>query len=255
MSSRYAVIIMGCDEYADIAILNALFLERYWKNSGRKIYVTETQLPHDAVFDLEIATEKNMVWSNRLLKALECIEEEYVIMLCDDFFISETVLDEKIDDLIDVCIKNGLGCLKLMPAADRYEPINEQFGNSKTGTYRLSTMPAIWNAEYLKKIAGLNVSAWDFELRGSQYSTMLKEDVWCTRKIIIPFVHALNGGMWEYAAVRLFRRENIDKELYDKRKRKPLYKHIYRELGGFVYRSFPNLFQLIRKVVYREDIK
>lgn len=251
MKNKYSIIVMGCDEYHDIANLNALFLHKYWCGDCKIIYVTETILPNNSNYNVELKTKTGMKWSMRLLKALEIVDTPYVIMLCDDFLISRQVDFKKIDGYLDVCQEERLGCLKLMPAADKYEIIDEEFGNSKEGMYRITTMPAIWNVYYLKHIAELNVSAWDFELKGSQYSLNLQEDVWCTRRQEIEFVHAINKGKWEYAAIKLFKKESVPKELYNHRKTKSIFKHIYREVGGYVYYHFPVIYKAIRHLIYR----
>lgn len=252
MANKYTVITMGCNEYHDIADLNAFFLKKYWNDETKKVYVTETKMPQRESFDLVVTTEENMKWCLRLSQALEKIDTPYVIMLCDDFFISKQVDYKKINELINVCVENKLGCLKLMPAADGYEIINEQLGNSKNGMYRITTMPAIWEKNYLKKLAELGGSAWDFELKGSKYSLELDEEVWCTRRCELEFVHAINKGQWEYPAIKLFKRDAVPKHFYAQRKPKSIFKHIYRETGGYVYRRFPKLFKFIRSKVYGE---
>lgn len=251
VSNKYTIVIVGCNEYHDIADLNAFFLNRYWTESGEKIYATETMLPNNPIFDKEVAVGKDSVWSDRILKVIEEINTPYVIVLCDDYFISGNVKNSSIEKYINVCEKNGLGCLKLMPAADKYELIDERFGLCKSGVYRLSSMPAIWKKDYLRKICELHVNVWNFELKGSEYSLELPDPVWCTRKNVIPFVHALNQGKWEYDAVRLFKREGIEKGVYGHRKNKSVFKYLYRAIGGAVYRKFPKLFKKIRKAAYK----
>ncbi|MFT3982369.1 MAG: hypothetical protein QM697_00565 [Lachnospiraceae bacterium] len=248
----YAVVIMGCNEYVDIAYFNAYFLDKYWKNSSDIIYVTETILPHNPIYNKEIATEERMLWSLRLLYALENIKKEYVILFCDDFFIDSFVDNEEIEKLIAVCRNNKLGCLKLIPSADAYEIVDEKYGNCSLGTYRLSTMPAIWNVNYLNKIAKLGVNAWDFEISGSQYSLELPDKVWCTRKEIISFVHAVNKGKWELEAIRLFKNENIPFDKFSNRKQISIVKHCYRQMGGYIIRNFPELYKIVRKIMGKE---
>lgn len=183
--SRCAVIISSCDAYQDVWDPFFQLMDKYWTDIPYPIYLN-TERAH---FDKEYTnfsvktlnlTEKRKpnktTWSRRMLDVLERIEEEYVFILIEDFFLRENVQTELIEEIL-----NKMDQDPLMSQVQFYgtrincdnERVNtitdimdlQQIGDDKA---KVCFVPVIWRKSVLKKWLRPHETIWAFESCGAK---------------------------------------------------------------------------------------
>ena len=94
MNNNLAIVATSCDAYTDdCARPFRTLVDRYWSNSIPVYWIAETKHPAGFV----AATVNEPCWTKRVRTALETVEEEFVVFMCDDFFIRSEVNTRRIE--------------------------------------------------------------------------------------------------------------------------------------------------------------
>ena len=162
-----AIAIISFDGYSDIWDVFALCINKFWKDRAYKTYLV-TNDAHPLYEGIKIVnTGREVSWSHRVRTALDSIPEEYVLLLLEDYLISEKVDNAKVGEALTYMINEGLDYLRIAPIPKIKKAKHVQFApiTSKT-LYGVNLQAAIWKKEYLlKTLSDENLSAWEFEAR------------------------------------------------------------------------------------------
>lgn len=208
------VFVLSCDNYSDTWKPFYTLFKKYWDCPYDVYIVTETK---DCEYFKTIKTTGS--WTERVKKALEQIESEYVIILLDDFFIRRKVDQQR----IDYCIGKFEPDIAVFNFETEYSP-NIEVGldgfkqRPNKSEYLCSCQPSIWNRKILIELLDKAMTAWDWELQilDSKYRFFINSgdlifdigDKYCGRII---------RGKWvRKDVVVFFEQENIDVD-YSKR--------------------------------------
>jgi hypothetical protein len=225
MSISTALLVVSCDAYRDLWEPFFTLLFRYWTDCPFRIYLgsNHATYPDRRVTTLAVGEDRD--WSSNLLKMLESIPADGVLLLQEDFLIDRPVQTKRVSQLIGYAEAQQAACLRLMPipGPDTLCADNPEVGAISKGTaYRVSLQAAWWRKENLAAIARAGESPWQFEHNGSRRSNDLSPSFLSLREgIEFPldyFTTAVVRGFWEPGALELCRRENIPVDL----KRRPV---------------------------------
>ncbi|MBR4761445.1 MAG: hypothetical protein IK086_02260, partial [Clostridia bacterium] len=109
MDRKVAVLINSCDDYVDILDYFFYFLNNAW-DCPYKIYLNMETINYQNISLKKTFTFGKKPWSQRLIKCLKEINEDYVITFLDDFFLMDTVDQKRLDDCIDkMCKDDSIG--------------------------------------------------------------------------------------------------------------------------------------------------
>lgn len=220
--NNIAVVVLSCDNYADIWEPFFTLFFKYWPDCPYPVYlVSETLNYNDPRINI-IINHKKTDWSSNLFEALNKLHENYAIILMEDYFLQKKVDTKRIEDLFHYMKSRHAGCLRIYPnpGPDILCEDNPTVGViSKGREYRLSLQAAIWKKETILALLKKGETAWDFEINGTIR----------TNELNIPFLSVLKDGnhpidyyctaivrcKWEKEAVELCEKEgiNIEKSL------------------------------------------
>ena len=175
-SDTLAVIVVSCDLYSDIWIPFFTLFFKYWNDCPFPVYLTSNflQYPDFRVKTINLENDEN--WSSSLKKALKKINENYVILILEDFLITHYVDTGQIKELWQYMREKNAACLRLFPCPgpDKTCKDNPNVGAIVKGaSYRSSTMVAIWDKEILLTLLQNGETAWEFELKGTKRTNNL----------------------------------------------------------------------------------
>lgn len=175
--SKYQVMLLTCDKNSDLWGMFFYFFQKNWGKYKGDVFVnTETKKPLNINFpDNRIVTSKISFtdkdpWSFRLKKALNQVDNEYVLLIMDDFFLSDIVDNDEIDRCVEY-MENDLNI-----ACFNFQPINgpsiaNAFGRyelkDKKVRFRLNLQVSLWRKSSLVKFIRNHENPWQFELWGS----------------------------------------------------------------------------------------
>ncbi len=241
MKTDCTLLIVSCESYADVLLPFSLLFKKFWPDCPfRAILVTETEPAEDYGFDETFAMGTGKNWSQRLAGALERITTPYVMMLCDDYFLSERVKTERLGIRLEQAQAFEALNLRLIPnplptlsfCAD--PPLKEY---KKNTAYCIATQAGFWDRAFLLSLAERSKSIWEFERHGSFAVGGETRPLLCTPEKEFPFVDAVHKGHWERFGVDVCHKNNIDIDF--SRRKLPSMPRSFIEWGkGAAYRCF-----------------
>lgn len=166
---KVAIVVPSCDKYSDL--WGALFqtLRRQWKYCPFQIYLLTNHIDYidDGVATVKIGDDQS--WSANLIRALKLIPQDYVFLFIDDLFLSSSVDEKRVRNLVERCVSQNWDYLRLNPTPGpaRAQLIDSSVGQILPGDlYRPSTVLSIWRKDVLLDVLDPNESAWEFEVYG-----------------------------------------------------------------------------------------
>ena len=209
MNKKFSILINSCDSYSDLWVPLLTSFEKYWKNikSIKIIINTEKKIFYSKSFKkLQFSNYENSRWGSRLLNAINNIDDEFVIMLFDDFFLNKDINITFLELYLNkIFSEENIAVIYLEKITEHPGILNEGLIKEngchdlliylpKKMKYRLNTAPAIWRKSALKKYTKKNDTPWSWELFGS-LRTISDEGFYCvnSKDNIISYYN--NGGM------------------------------------------------------------
>lgn len=184
----------------------------------------KNKLWKDCPYDLVISTNHNLQisnayvinsgdvndsWVDRSLQALNQIDYKYVMLLCDDMFITQSIDCRLINEIVNYMDLYNLNFCRLKPVY-RGKKIKEfpylSYVNQNE-PYGINLQRGIFRREYLIKLLGDGTqSVWDIEgnLLEQAYNAPKKpfKDVIACNKEIFPIIHGVEKGKWFPSAIK-----------------------------------------------------
>lgn len=144
-----------------------------------RIYFNSESLQyHDE--DLEIINlnhSETRAWGDRLLKCLAEIDDEFVLMMLEDFYYEDVIDTEIIDRCAEYMIADkAILSFQFLPSEDaiknskstsyvqKYPGFAER---NQFGYFKLSAIPSLWRKSGLMRYTNKSDSPWDWEYFGS----------------------------------------------------------------------------------------
>ena len=199
-NQNMAIAVISFDKYSDIWAVFALCINKFWKDRKYKTYlVTNDARP---IYDgIEIVnTGKEVSWSHRVRTALEVIQEEYVMLLLEDYLISEDVDEARVAETLRYMQEQCLDYLRIAPIPVIKNAQRGIFATAITSNmvYGVNLQAAVWKRAYLlKTLADVNFSAWEFEARQKfGESTRVDGKCYATNDFVIQYLNGIIQGKW-----------------------------------------------------------
>ncbi len=225
-----AVFVSSCDKYSDLwDAFYSLFFKN-WNDCNLKVYHVSDSKPflHPKVTSLCPGdTEMKYTWSGLTKWALQQIQEDYILLILDDYFLARPVKIALLGEYFEILKKEGACYLRLTPNPAPSEGFSHHptIGILPKGSdWRTSTQIAIWEREELLNILDDKENPWQYERNsikraddrnGLYLSLMLdaKSPVLLRNyeEAYYPIIHynATNMGKWDREALRFCKQERI----------------------------------------------
>ena len=159
-----SVLIYSCDKYSDAWGPFFTLLFRYW-NCPYQVYLTaETEqclLPEVKTINVDAPT-----WTERIRAAVEEIPTEYVIGMCEDFFMRKPVRQQIIDNcLISMEQNHNIACFNFEKDYDGASGGTcFDFALKPPGhSFQKSCQPTLWRRSILLELLDCQLDPWKWE--------------------------------------------------------------------------------------------
>lgn len=184
--SRITLLVSTWDGFADCWDPFFTLLKKFWPNCPYPIALTTEQRGY-AFPGLEITPCRvnrhqpgRLTWSQvNLLALTNCISSELVLFMLDDFFINGPVDQTTIEQCADLMEEHGYSCVTLTNHDQRrvHHPTNDPLLNriDQHSPYRVTTSPALWRRDALRRYLKPEENAWMFEKLGTWRSQRLPD--------------------------------------------------------------------------------
>ena len=204
--NNVALIISTFDDSEDLWIpLEQTYLY-YWKDIGFPIFLTTNHKVFDSQLFNSLKIGDELSWSDNLIKSLDMIKEDYVLLTFDDLFLTAKVDNEVIEKLMLRFMERGFNYLQFYRSISKGKRLDDLiFKKSNTTRYKNSTVWSFWKKDVLLELLKKDENAWEFERKGNIRSFEYK-DFYSTRINTIPFVNGIVKGLWNPLAKNKLKR-------------------------------------------------
>jgi hypothetical protein len=197
LEEQFAVLIISCDKYSDLWQPFFELFWRFWPDCPFKVYLLSNNKGIDDSRIQNILVGEEETWSDKTIKGLKRINQDYIFLIVDDIFFTGFIKTEKILEVLEWMLKSGAIHVRFnyFPRPDkRY---NELLGIVSPGTlYRTSTQISAWKKDVLLDLLRKEESVWDFEIYGSERSDRY-DGFYATRELFIPYLHGVVKGKYQ----------------------------------------------------------
>lgn len=219
--AKCSILVCSCDKNEDIWQYFFYFFKKYYSSCNYPIYLnTEEKKYQDKDLNV-ISLQKHKQgdpqgWSQRLRDYLNAMTTDYVIILLEDFFLTDYV---RVDE-VERCIRrmdDDPQIANFIFDSGRHMCIDSEFPEyllqERKAPFRLSLQAGIWRREILLKYLRNHESPWQFELWGSkrarrwsEKSFVLKEDQ--AKVFSYPSGGAIADNRWRGDEICCYMRKN-----------------------------------------------
>lgn len=194
-NSDISILIVGFDGYKDVWDHDIELMNKYWKNRP-KTYLVNSELCVDYEGVEIINAGPNSEWSKKVQVALDIIDTKYVLLLLEDFFISDYVDNSVIEQIMTMIKKDHIKFYQVLVQLlnQKWEKGKPYKGNKnikiipREKKYGINLQAAIWEKDFLKEKVGTdNYNAWMFEvnqLENCNYNDSTIEYLIDTRNVL-----------------------------------------------------------------------
>lgn len=217
--NNVAIFIDSFDGYSDIWPSFFEIFNKYWSNCQMPIYLVTNEKEFDYKNLVNIKTGKEKDWFYRTIKALEEINEEYIIFFLEDYFVSKDINEKYIIEIIDYMKENDIFYYQLSKKDVCKKTKDNIIQVLTTHEYPISLQLAIWNKEKFLNILceiynNNNVStAWDFE----NYFVLKYKNSNCKKisgaiydnRDIFGYKNGVLQGKWFLSTINFYKKRGI----------------------------------------------
>ena len=197
MRNNIPLIVSSCDKCSDLWQPFFYLVKKNWPDFNRKVYLcTDTKSFACEGFDIvcPLRMPSGSTWSENLMSLLKGMDEEYVLLMLEDFWLKAEVDVIQLHQSEEI-LKNdptvGFICLvhQLDPSPDN--PTSENYSNlieyGRHTPYRVTTQAGLWRRDYLLSLLRKHESAWWFEMFGSKRSRRSDYHSFVVRKSVFSY--------------------------------------------------------------------
>lgn len=202
--SGIPILVISCDRYADLwGPFFTLFWKR-WPDCQYPVYLGTNYRTYPDPRVTSITIGEDISWSANVVRMVEHLNADYVLLFLEDFLIQRTVNTGAVDRLVRIARERQLGCLRLaakLPLAFPPSHPSDDFPDlgviAPGEPSRVSVQVAIWQINTLRRLLVPGLSAWEFETVGTQMSKYMSELFWATYEPAIVYTQAVEKGKWK----------------------------------------------------------
>lgn len=243
MKASVSILVSSFDGYYDLWSPLEKSYSKYWKDCPYEIFISTNFIKDGFTKFLPIPTGKDKTWSDMLIKTLDKIETEYILLTFDDLFFKDKIDTNKVVKHINYALSMNANYYQLYPSISKKKKMNGDFSEKiKNTNYRNGTVWSLWKKETLLELLDEKENAWEFEVNGN-FRSKSYDKFYSTNKTIIPYYNAVVKGVW----VRdVYFKLKKDKIVIGSGGRKKMNYFVY-----LIYKTKLKIFNLYRRLSFK----
>ena len=190
------LLILTCSKYSDLWSNHLACLEKCWPNHFEFIVVSDGKGLYD-IKDIQNLRIYSGSMSTRLIKALNEIDSEYVLLTFDDYFLCKAIHDDDFSKLLEDFVKLDLDYLRFYKKPKTKEKIKlspKIYKLPLTDVYEVNYYPGIWKVSSLLKILKDGEDIWKSEVRLTRRAREAKLNCGVTCEDLVHFKDIVRKG-------------------------------------------------------------
>jgi hypothetical protein len=212
--NNLCILVLSCDRYCGLWDLFFTRWERFWPSCPYPVCLITNQMEYDRPGVITIKTGDDIDWSTNLLKVLEGIPQENLLLMIEDAPLDSMVNGQDFARLYGRFQLEDLNYLNLKSSPAPNGVCDIDMGDLLPGTlYRAALVPCLWKKQVLKSLAIRGETAWHFEILGSERSDEFS-NFRSTRRPFFKLLHCIIKGKLDRRAAQKLRK-NEELQLID----------------------------------------
>jgi hypothetical protein len=200
------VLVVSCDRYSDVWRPFFELFWRRWPDCAGPVYLGTNFLRHDDQRVQSLPIGPDVTWASGVRRMLDRLDSDYVLVMLEDFLLTEPVDNARIERLARLARAEQPGCLRLYSILPppRSHPRHPELGWFAPGDpYRITAQAAIWRVSTLRRLLVPGFSPWDFEFLGTQLARGMPDAIWGVREPALVYDQAVEKGRWRPQGVAI----------------------------------------------------
>ncbi|MFZ2448251.1 MAG: hypothetical protein WAW37_17980 [Syntrophobacteraceae bacterium] len=181
---KVTFLVISCDAYSDCWKGFFHGLRKYWPDCPFQVAIVSNfkDAGEPGVRTIKIGEDAD--WSSNLLMALDRIETPYVLLTCEDGWMTTPVNTGAILDFVRVLDQDRADYIRLHPCPP---PDKDFLEDARLGlladhaSYRTSMQMPLWRLSVLKELLRPGENAWEWELNGTIRSRAYHDRFLCVK--------------------------------------------------------------------------
>ena len=163
--NNIALIISTYDNSEDLWIpLEQTYLQ-FWKDIKFPIYLTTNHMEFESRLFISLKIGDELSWSDNLIKSLNKIKQEYVLLTFDDLFLISKVDNQCVEQLMTRAIQSKFNYLQFYRSISKGRRLDDLiFKKFNKTRYKNSTIWSFWKKDVLLELLQKDENAWEFEI-------------------------------------------------------------------------------------------
>tara|TARA_B100000029_G_scaffold514148_1_gene615869 strand:- start:164 stop:919 length:756 start_codon:yes stop_codon:yes gene_type:complete len=243
LSKKYnlEILVISCDAYSDVWDVFFKSFHKQWINCPLKLNLLSNHKSYSSKKINTIKVGEDLSWSDNLLKGIEKLNYDYVLLLIDDVLFRSKISNDYFNQISNWVNENKPNYLRLC-ISHQPDYFDELIGKiPKITPYKTSTMPCIWKKAILKDLLKRGESAWDFEQKGS-IRAYKYDGFYAVYNNFITYKNGIIKGKWRRSLVK--NNNNYDLNVRDLSRPimtfKEEYEYSFRKFRSVLFNKLPN---------------
>lgn len=259
------ILIASFDGYKDLWDPFFTIFNHFWKDCPYDKYLITNNLEYEK--EKTIKTGEEICWIDRMEKALNVIDYDYILFMMEDFFIGHEIDNKVIENVLTEFINKDAKYLKISTSEKiNYNRTSWSFDKiKKNENYGIVLQAAIWKKTFLleqleiiKESGG--ESAWDFEIYFSKLAGVANDNEYINHCYASnnDFLNIYNGvlkGKWIRKSIQYFNCQGIAIDLGERKVMTLGETFVYRVKGKLSSRMTPKTKKKVKRLLTKMGVK
>lgn len=215
LNDRLTLLIHSCGAYSDLWDGQIHLLNHYWKaRTVNTVILTDTNPNNYAYENINIlcAGEKKEI-TDRLLFALPKIETEYVLVTLDDYYLLDTVDENRLSDILDFMDTHKADYVRLYKIPKSKDLVERDIYKihmeEKKSSYYINLYPGIWRRSFIEKTLTPSLNAWQYEVSLTPKAVKLNANCFMTYGEEYQLLDVVRKGKVLHKANKYFKKNPV----------------------------------------------
>jgi hypothetical protein len=214
---RYTVFVPSTDGYSDLWQPLLHYMEQFWSWRHSTVMLGSNSKSGQLAGAVVCAVGDSEHWGEHVLKLLDLVPTETVLLMMPDFFLLKPVERPLFEKYLDLFEREQLKCLTLSPRSIHTRSQSIYSGCKTvdlTGAYSITLEMSLWNVAALRDVLESEDTPWSFE-RSARITAEDPRKWCCTTESVFDYVPtgALIRGSWTRRSQKLLTHDGLQNML------------------------------------------
>lgn len=210
ITEAMTILVSSCDAFSDCWAPFLYAMHQVWPDCPYQVCIISNTKPVEG--GILVGEDKH--WGSNLQKALLSIDDDYILYLQEDYWLTTPVSNSFISEQLQYCKSKGLDCLRItFPWMDKYKIDDLHALSPESEPYAVCLQAAIWKKSSLENVVKDGMTGWVFEDLFNTHKDHLNLKVEVLLESVsrkqFHYVDAVRKGRWTQIGIKWLKRNGF----------------------------------------------